>query len=61
MKFSMIWNEQIGLNENLAMHLYRYPAFRTLFYYRLKEHKLLIVILKFFVLQCLGFKYMQNQ
>lgn len=39
------WNEQIGLNENLAMHLYRYPAFRNLFYFRLKEYKLLIAIL----------------
>lgn len=42
------WNEQIGLNENLAMHLYRYPAFRTLYYYRLKEHRILIAILKIF-------------
>lgn len=50
------WNEQIGLNENLAMHLYRYPAFRTLFYYRLKEHKLLIAILKFFCPPMYGFE-----
>ena len=50
------WNERIGLNENLAMHLYRYPAFRNLFYYRLKEHKLLVTILKIFCPPMYGFE-----
>ena len=27
------WNERIGTNDNLAMYLFQYPAFRTLFYF----------------------------
>ena len=50
------WNEQINANDNLAMYLFQYPAFRTLFYYRLKNHRALVEILKIFCRPMYGFE-----
>ena len=50
------WNEQIGANDNLAMYLFQYPAFRTLFYYRLRGHRVLVEILKIFCRPMYGFE-----
>lgn len=50
------WNERIGTNDNLAMYLFQYPAFRTLFYFRLKKHRALVEILKIFCRPMYGFE-----
>ena len=50
------WNEQIGANDNLQMYLFQYPAFRNLFYYRLRNHRALVEILKIFCRPMYGFE-----